>query len=177
MPYSARGLGPSGFSENPLAACFALASQFRIHRSVTFGRGASRHVGQSDVTPPEHLPQLPPQAGWGFFLPSDRSRAGTDLRPPGLLRRRRTQMKQAGAPHLNPAIRRRALVLLSSCPEGCTKAVLAAHNISDNIVRRLIRSGLAVAHTEASGGENGLENSRVRITEAGKRLLPTQART
>ena len=80
-------------------------------------------------------------------------------------------MKQASA-HLNPAIRRRALVLLSSCPDGCTKTVLSAHNISDNIIRRLIRSGLAVAHTDAVVGEHGLENSRVRITEAGKRLLP-----
>ena len=71
--------------------------------------------------------------------------------------------------HLNPAIRRRALVLLASCPEGCTKAILTAHNISDDIVRRLTRSGLAVAHTEAG---HGPENSSVRITEAGKRLLP-----
>src|SRR4051812_26449086 len=53
-------------------------------------------------------------------------------------------MKLAVA-HLNPAIRRRALVLLASCPDGCTKAMLAAHNISDDIVRRLTRSGLAVA--------------------------------
>jgi hypothetical protein len=47
--------------------------------------------------------------------------------------------------YLTPLIRRRALVLLSSCPDGCTKAVLAAHNISDEIVRRLVRNGLAVA--------------------------------
>jgi hypothetical protein len=80
-------------------------------------------------------------------------------------------MKRDSA-HLNPPIRRRALVLLASCPDGCTKAVLAAHNIPDDIVQRLIRSGLAVAHTEAIVGEHGLENSRVRITEAGKRLLP-----
>ena len=75
-------------------------------------------------------------------------------------------MKRAVA-HLNPAIRRRALVLLASCPDGCTKAMLAAHNISDDVVRRLTRSGFAVAHTEVDP-----ENSRLRITEAGKRLLP-----
>jgi hypothetical protein len=80
-------------------------------------------------------------------------------------------MKRDSA-HLNPPIRRRALVLLASCPDGCTKAVLAAHNIPDDIVQRLIRSGLAVAYTEVIAGEHGLENSRVRITEAGKRLLP-----
>jgi hypothetical protein len=70
-------------------------------------------------------------------------------------------MKRDSA-HLNPPIRRRALVLLASCPDGCTKAVLAAHNIPDDIVQRLIRSGLAVAHTEAIvarpyGGRSGRE--------------------
>jgi uncharacterized metal-binding protein len=85
-------------------------------------------------------------------------------------------MKRARA-HLNPPIRRRALVLLASCPDGCTKAVLAAHDIPDDIVRRLIASGLAVARTEAISGDQGLEISRVRITEAGKRLLTARGRT
>jgi hypothetical protein len=78
------------------------------------------------------------------------------------------------SPHLNPQIRRRALVLLSSCPEGCTKAVLAAHNIPDDITGRLIHAGLAVAHNEAIVSDPGLEISRVRITEAGKQLLTTR---
>jgi hypothetical protein len=80
-------------------------------------------------------------------------------------------MKRA-SDHLNPQIRRRTLLLLASCPDGCTKSVLAAHNISDEIVRRLIRNGLAVARTEVMVGERGLEKSRVLITDAGKRLLP-----
>jgi uncharacterized metal-binding protein len=83
-------------------------------------------------------------------------------------------MKRAVA-HLNPGIRRRALVLLASCPDGCTKAILAAHNISDDIVRRLIRSGLAAANTDARRGEDGLETSRVRITEVGKGWLSRSA--
>jgi hypothetical protein len=79
-------------------------------------------------------------------------------------------MKRARA-HLNPPIRRRALVLLSSCPEGCTKAILTAHNIPENIVERLIHAGLAVVHTEATVDDDGLGISRVRITDAGKQLL------
>jgi hypothetical protein len=76
-------------------------------------------------------------------------------------------MKRARA-HLNPPIRRRALVLLFSCPEGCTKAILTAHNIPEDIVERLIHAGLAVACTE--GGI-----SRVRITDAGKQHLTSGA--
>ena len=90
------------------------------------------------------------------------------IAPPEELAHRMDQVRT----HLNPQIRRRTLVLLSSCPDGCTKAVLAAHNISDEIVRRLIRNGLAVLRTEVVAGEHGVENSRVTITEAGKRLLP-----
>ena len=78
--------------------------------------------------------------------------------------------------HLNPGIRRRALVLLASCPDGCAKAILAAHNISDDIVRRLTRSGLAVANTGAKRGEEGPETSSVRITEAGERWLSRSGR-
>ena len=74
-------------------------------------------------------------------------------------------MKRARG-YLTPHIRRRALVLLSSCPDGCTKAVLAAHDISDEIVRRLVRNGFAVARSDP------LEQmGRVWLTDAGKRLL------
>ena len=79
--------------------------------------------------------------------------------------------------YLNPPIRRRALVLLSSCPNGCTKAVLAAHDISDEIVRRLVRTGLAVARSEAPD-EDGLEVGRVCGSQKpGSEVLSTRGRT
>ena len=72
-------------------------------------------------------------------------------------------MKRSGL-HLTPQARRRALVLLASCPDdGCTEAILAAHNIPAEIVAKLLRKGLATAGAERVG--------RVRITERGRREL------
>jgi uncharacterized protein YbjT (DUF2867 family) len=80
-------------------------------------------------------------------------------------------MKRDSA-HLNPPIRRRALVLLASCPDGCTKAVLAAHNIPDDIVQSLSVAGLPVAHTEAIGGRTRLQPAYVEdVAEAIARAL------
>ena len=55
------------------------------------------------------------------------------------------------------------IVLLASCPDGCTEAILAAHNIPAEIVAKLLRKGLATAGAERVG--------RVRITERGQREL------
>ena len=71
-------------------------------------------------------------------------------------------MKRSGLP-LTPQARRRALVLLASCPDGCTEAILAAHNIPAEIVAKLLHKGLATAGAERVG--------RVRITERGRREL------
>ena len=71
-------------------------------------------------------------------------------------------MKRSGLP-LTPQARRRALVLLASCPDGCTEAILAAHNIPAEIVAKLLRKGLATAGAERVG--------RVRIIERGRREL------
>ena len=71
-------------------------------------------------------------------------------------------MKRSGL-HLTSQARRRALVLLASCPDGCTEAILAAHNIPAEIVAKLLRKGLATAGAEHVG--------RVRITERGRREL------
>ena len=72
-------------------------------------------------------------------------------------------MKRSGL-HLTPQARRRALVLLASSSDGCTEAILAAHNIPAEIVAKLLPSkGLATAGAERVG--------RVRITERGRREL------
>ena len=71
-------------------------------------------------------------------------------------------MKRSGHP-LTPQARRRALVLLASCPDGCTEAILAAHNIPAEIVAKLLRKGLATAAADRVG--------RVWITERGRRGL------
>jgi hypothetical protein len=67
-------------------------------------------------------------------------------------------MKRAGL-HLTPQARRRALVLLASCPDGCTEAIFAAHNLPAEIVAKLLRKGLATAAADRVG--------RVWITERG----------
>jgi hypothetical protein len=69
-------------------------------------------------------------------------------------------MKRSGL-HLTPQARRRALVLLASCSDGCTEAILAAHNIPAEIVAKLLRKGLAAADRVG----------RVWITERGRREL------
>jgi putative heme iron utilization protein len=69
-------------------------------------------------------------------------------------------MKRSGLP-LTQQARRRALVLLASCPDGCTEAILAAHNIQAEIVAKLLRKGLATAAADHVG--------RVWITERGRR--------
>jgi hypothetical protein len=71
-------------------------------------------------------------------------------------------MKRSGHP-LTPQARRRALVLLASCPDGCTEAILAAHNIPAEILAKLLHKGLATAGAERVG--------LVRITERGRREL------
>jgi putative heme iron utilization protein len=71
-------------------------------------------------------------------------------------------MKRTG-PALTQQARRRALVLLASCPDGCTEAILAAHNIPAEIVAKLLRKGFATAVADHVG--------RVWITESGRREL------
>jgi uncharacterized metal-binding protein len=79
-------------------------------------------------------------------------------------------MKRTGP--LTPQVRRRALALLASCPDGCTEAILAAHNIPAEIVVKLLRQGLAKTQIErvVAAGQT-LEVSRLRITERGRMEL------
>jgi hypothetical protein len=73
---------------------------------------------------------------------------------------------------LGKPTRRRALDLLASCPDGCFEGLLVAHGFSIPFIVRLVRAGLATVHTErvVAGGRR-LEVARLRITEAGRRVL------
>jgi hypothetical protein len=68
--------------------------------------------------------------------------------------------------------RRRALDLLASCPDGCFEGLLVAHGFSIPFIVRLVRAGLATVHTErVVAGRRTIEVARVRITEAGRRMV------
>jgi hypothetical protein len=71
-----------------------------------------------------------------------------------------------------PATRRRALELLASCADGCTEAIMLAHGFSVEQMVALVRAGLATAKAErvVAAGRTVVV-ARVRITEAGRRVL------
>jgi hypothetical protein len=70
------------------------------------------------------------------------------------------------------ADRRRALELLASCHDDCTEAVMLAHGFTVDQVVELVRAGLASATPErVRAGNKAMEIARVRITEAGRRLI------
>ena len=68
--------------------------------------------------------------------------------------------------------RRRALELLGASPNGCTEALMLANGFPVEMLVELIRTGLASAQAERmmAGGKQ-IEVERVRITEAGRRVL------
>ena len=68
--------------------------------------------------------------------------------------------KKLRPPQKPPGRHRRALVLLASCSDGCTEAVMQAHGFTIEQIAELIRAGLATR-----------EVTRVKITEAGQREL------
>jgi hypothetical protein len=71
---------------------------------------------------------------------------------------------------------RRALELLAACRNGCSEGMMLAQGFSIDMMVELIDSGLATTlQTErivAGGYEGG--RARVRITEAGRRVLSKQ---
>jgi hypothetical protein len=80
--------------------------------------------------------------------------------------------KKPRPPQKNPGRHRRALVLLASCPDGCTEAVMQAHGFTIEQIAELIRAGLATRDGErAVAGGKTIEVTRVTITEAGQREL------
>src|SRR5215831_1008460 len=68
--------------------------------------------------------------------------------------------------------RSRALELLAASPNGRTEALMLANGFPFEMLVELIRTGLASAQAErmVTGGKQ-LEVARVRITEAGRRVL------
>jgi hypothetical protein len=87
-------------------------------------------------------------------------------------------MSSVGHPRRNarkrvaPATRRRALELLAASRDGVTEAILIAHGFTIDFQVELIRAGLATAKAErVVAGGRAIEVARVRITEAGRRLL------
>jgi hypothetical protein len=70
--------------------------------------------------------------------------------------------------------RRRALELLAASPDGCTEAIMLAHGFTVPQMVKLVRAGLATVTAEriVAPGYRG-ELTRVKITEAGRRVLAT----
>jgi hypothetical protein len=68
--------------------------------------------------------------------------------------------------------RRRALELLAASPNGCTEALMLGNGFPVEMLVELIRTGLASVEAErmVAGGKQ-IEVARVRITEAGRRVL------
>jgi hypothetical protein len=87
-------------------------------------------------------------------------------------------MSSAGNPRRNarkrnpPATRRRALELLAASRDGATQAIMLAHGFSVEQMVDLVRAGLATAKAErvVAAGLTAVV-ARVRITEAGRRVL------
>jgi hypothetical protein len=72
--------------------------------------------------------------------------------------------------------RRRALELLASCRDGCTEAMMLAHGFTVAQMVELVQARLASAGAERMrAGKHEMEIARVRITEAGRRVLEGKA--
>jgi hypothetical protein len=68
--------------------------------------------------------------------------------------------------------RRRGLELLASCRDGCTEAIMLAHGFTIDMMVELVNAGLATATAErVVAGSRKMKVTRVRITEAGRRML------
>jgi hypothetical protein len=68
--------------------------------------------------------------------------------------------------------RRRALELLAASNDGATEAIMLAHGFTVEQLVELVRSGLASATPErVVAGKRAMQMTRVRITEAGRRVL------
>jgi hypothetical protein len=72
--------------------------------------------------------------------------------------------------HIPPATRRRALELLAASRDGATEAILVARGFSIEQIVDLVRTGLVTAKAERVVAA-GRVVARVRITEAGRRVL------
>jgi hypothetical protein len=66
---------------------------------------------------------------------------------------------------------RRALSLLSSCPDGCTEGVFHAYGFTSDLVTKLIHEGWATTGIQRPCAAKSIEIRRVKITEDGMREL------
>ena len=65
---------------------------------------------------------------------------------------------------------RRALIMLSEGPEGCTEALMLLHGFNSALVTVLVGTGLAIAECMLQPGEP-VEVTLIRITDAGRVAL------
>jgi len=62
--------------------------------------------------------------------------------------------------------------LLAGSRDGCTEAIMIAHELSVEQMVELVRAGLATATAERMvAGNKTIKIARVRITEPGRRVL------
>jgi hypothetical protein len=79
--------------------------------------------------------------------------------------RRRRRRRSYTAQH-------RALELLAASADGCTEGIMRSQGFSIDFMVELVRSGLATATAEhIVSGPNTIEVARMRITDAGRRVL------
>jgi hypothetical protein len=67
--------------------------------------------------------------------------------------------------------RRRVLKILATSRNGRVEAVLFAHGFSHQLLGDLVRSGMANRKTERVGRRQQIDTARLKITEAGRRVL------
>ena len=75
----------------------------------------------------------------------------------------------------DPSARHRALEIVAAHPNGCTEAMLVAHDIPADVLIELVRSGLVMARVERVNEADGfLEVTSLWITAAGELVLAAQ---
>jgi hypothetical protein len=74
----------------------------------------------------------------------------------------------------DPSARHRALKIIAAYPNGCTEAMLVAHDIPANALIELVQSGLVMARVERVNEEDGFLEASLWITAAGELVLAAQ---
>ena len=77
-------------------------------------------------------------------------------------------------PQRIPAVRRRALEIISAHPDGCSEAILAAQNIPADVLIGLVSSGLVMARSELLDDVGAVVATTLWITAAGEWVLAAQ---
>jgi len=67
--------------------------------------------------------------------------------------------------------------MLAGSPAGATEAMMTAHGFPTALLVKLVRAGLATAHTERMmAGSRAIDRARIKITDAGRRALAERAK-